>query len=551
MPINEKLVKWDDESPAINENLVQWQDTSLSEQPSMMQQAGAVARDLPKQLGLATRYGLQGLAAGTAGIVTDPLAYIANRALGTNLQTLRGATGQALTAAGLPQPQTPTERVVGEASELLSGTGGILKGISALTKQAPQLAQALAPITARPGLQASSAIGSGLAGGEARELGASPLVQGAASLLGGLGVPVTVAAIDRGVGKAKSLVSQTARPSTGNIGLDIARAEKLSVPPTMTNPSVTNRLLEGFSGKLTTGQALSLKNQEKLNNLAKAELGLPKEVPLSRDTLNLLRRDAGDAYSTIKGTGLVTTDQAYEKALNNITQKYQGAAKDFPELAKNEAVDIVNSIKVPQFNSDSAVDAISVLRSNADDAFAKGNKSTGKAYREAAGAIEDLLGRHLQAIGAPEDIVSNFQNARTIIAKTYSVENALNPVTNNIIGSKLAKQLEKGKPLSGNLKKIAQFSSAFPTASKEVTSSMPGLSPLDYATGGLAAAATQNPALLAATMSRPLVRSLITSRPYQSMMTTPGQTSLQSPFLIPAGLQGGLLLPPENQRNNY
>jgi hypothetical protein len=530
----------------IADELKKWQPKAQKQpDPSLLQQAGAVARDIPRQLGLAARYGAQGLAS-TAGIVTDPLAYLANQALGTELQPLRSATEGLLTSAGLPSPQTPTERTVGTASELLAGTGGMIRGAAGLAQKAP----GLIPLTQRPGLQAASAIGSGLAGGEAREMGASPAVQGAASLAGGLGLPVTTSMLQSGANKVRSMINPVMQQPTGNPALDIAKAQGYTVPPTMANPSTANRLLEGFAGKLTTGQASSSKNQEITNNLVKRDLGLPKDIPLTRDTLNLLRRDAGESYNVIRGTGTVTTDDAFADALNNITKKYQGAAKDFPDLAKNEAVDIVNSIKVSQFDSDSAIDAISVLRSNADDAFAKGNKSSGKAYREAAGALEDLLGRHLKASGAPDDIVRDYQNARTTIAKTYSVEDALNPVTGNIIASKLNKQLLKGKPLTGGMRDIATFAGAYPTAAREITSSMPGLSPLDYATGGLAAAATQNPALLAATVSRPLVRGAILSRPYQNMMLTPGQQVAPS-LMLPGALQGGLLLSPEQERNNY
>lgn len=529
-------------------------DQETAPAPTIGQQAEAAVKDIPRQLGLAARYGLQGLAS-TAGIVTDPLAYLTNKALGTHLQPLRNATEQALDSAGLPQPQTADERTVGQASELLAGTGGMIGGAAGLAKQIPKLAPAMSALTSRPGLQASSAIGSGLAGGEAKEIGANPWTQGAASLIGGLGVPVSVNAIDSGVNKVRSLINPLSQPSTGNIGLDIARQEGLTVPPSMTNPSIPNRLLEGFAGKLTTGQAASAKNQVKLNNLVANDLGLPEGTPLNTDVLKSLRSNAGEAYNAIKNTGTVVADKDYLNALNNITLKYQGAGKDFPDLAKNDAVDIVNSIKVPQFDSDSAVDAISVLRGNADDAFAKGNKGTGKAYKDAANAIEDLLGRHLQATGAPDDVISNFQNARKTIAQTYSVENALNPTTGNIIGSKLAKQLAKNKPLSPGMKKVAQFSQAFPTASKEITSSMPGLSPLDYATGGLAAAATQNPALLAATMSRPLARAAILSRPYQNLMTIPSNGQPLNPALMLPGiaaLQSGLLgFPPTEQpRNN-
>lgn len=509
-------------------------------------------QELPRQLGLTARHAIQGLA-DTAGIFTDPLAASAN-AVGRlitpsgsqqpQFNTLSSSTRNLLDRVGLPSPETSRERNVAEASKMLVGTGGILKSANLAPK-------ALSAITSRPELQAASAVGSGYAGSEAREQGLGGAEQFGASLLGGLGVPIATSTIQSGVGKIRSLINPVTPKSTGNIGLDIARQEGLTVPPSMANPSIPNRLLEGFAGKLSTGQAASMKNQAKLNNLVRNDLGLPKDTPLSQDVLKNLRSDAGDAYDSIKNTGTVIADKDFEKALNNITLKYQGAGKDFPELAKNEAVDIVNSIKVPKFDSNSAVDAIKVLRGNADDAFAKGNKGTGKAYKDAANAIEDLMGRHLQAIGAPDDLVKNYQNARTTIAKTYSVENALNPTTGNIIGSKLAKQLDKKKPLSPGMKKVAQFSQAFPTAAKEITSSMPGLSPLDYATGGLAAAATQNPLLLAATLSRPLARSAILSRPYQSMMTRPSNGQMISPALITPGLLSldSGLFPKQNSNN--
>jgi hypothetical protein len=219
---------------AIADELKKWQPKATKQpDPSLLQQAGAVARDIPRQLGLATRYGLQGLA-DTAGIVTDPLAYGVNKVITTanaptmsdlitgekpyQLQTLRGATEGLLDYIGLPSPQTPDERIVGTASELLSGTGGLIKGAASLAQKAP----ALLPLTERADLQAASAIGSGLLGGEAKEQGADPLTQGLASLIGGIGLPIGVNAVESGVRSTGNAVRNFMSPQSIDIKIENA-----------------------------------------------------------------------------------------------------------------------------------------------------------------------------------------------------------------------------------------------------------------------------------------------------------------------------------------
>lgn len=154
----------------------------LGEQPKTR----SLTEELPRQLGLTARYGAQGLA-GTAGLVIDPINALINKATGSNIKTLRGSTESLLNRAGFPKPETSRERNVAEASELLAGTGGIVKGAASSANKAMQT------IAARPGLQAASAIGSGYAGSEAREQGGSGAEQFGASLIGGIAAPTLVA----------------------------------------------------------------------------------------------------------------------------------------------------------------------------------------------------------------------------------------------------------------------------------------------------------------------------------------------------------------------
>lgn len=299
-----------------------------------------------------------------------------------------------------------------------------------------------------------------------------------------------------------------------------ARGEGYVIPPTSANPSMTNRLVEGLAGKLTTAQKASIKNQEVTNRLIRSSLSIPDDVPLNNETIQLIRQQAGDSYKVIRGVGQINADAPFLQNLDDLVSKYQGAAKDFPELASNDVEGLVNSVRQGAFDADSAVSAIQILRGRADKAYAGGDKELGKAAKGAADAIEALIERNLEKTGRA-DILAAFRNARQTIAKTYTVEKALNPQTGNVNALKLAQQLAKGKPLSGEIRKAAEFGTAFPKAAQEIKDSMPGVSPLDfYGAGGLAAV-TQNPLAMLAIGARPTARAALLSGPYQAAMLTP------------------------------
>lgn len=170
-------------------------DTSGLEPEPAVQAGRAINQtvdSLPRQLGLTARYGLEGLA-NSAQLVTEPLRYLTDklvpdRADGQAKSTPLGVQATKLADwLGLPAPQGATERVVGDATRLLAGTGGML-GTGQLLNKGPQLAQAAGKLlTQQPAAQLASAVGAGLAGGASREAGGSTGGQVAASVLGALG----------------------------------------------------------------------------------------------------------------------------------------------------------------------------------------------------------------------------------------------------------------------------------------------------------------------------------------------------------------------------
>ena len=114
-----------------------------------------------------------------------------------------------------------------------------------------------------------------------------------------------------------------------------------------------------------------------------------------------------------------------------------------------------------------------------------------------------------------------FRKARQDIAKSYSVQKAVNPATGDVSAQSLARELVKGKPLSGDLRTIAEVGNAFPKATQALKESPKAVSPLDFAFGGGAGIATGNPMALGMLAARPAARSLLLSPMYQGLLAKP------------------------------
>jgi hypothetical protein len=301
-------------------------------------------------------------------------------------------------------------------------------------------------------------------------------------------------AIQGAIGGTFPLIGETVKALRGakltpQMENAVAEAKDLGykMPPTQASGGILNQTLEGIAGKLSTAQEASVRNQGITNKLAAKSLGLPEDTVLTTDLLKSIRKDAGQAYENLKLSGTVKTSPKFVQALDNI-KPYQDAiqaAKDFPEELANPIIKIVDSLKRPNFDVNSAVSKINLLRNDADKAFKNGDTALAKANKDASQVLENTIENHL-ANTKQTDLLNKFKDARQLIAKSYEVEKAMNAVTGSVSAQKLAGRLQAGKPLSGELKDIAKFGLAFPKASQmpeKVGGALP-FSPLDvgYAT---------------------------------------------------------------------
>lgn len=162
--------------------------------------------DIPRQIGLTARYALEGPAQ-AAQIFTEPVAGLM-RAAGIKTKPLGEIVSGFADTVGLPKPETSQERVVGDATRLLAGTGGMLGASRAVAQLPGMLGTVGTGMAANPTAQLTSAVGAGTMGGLSREGGGNEMQQAGAALIGGVAGGMVPGAANAAVNAGKRLFNQ-------------------------------------------------------------------------------------------------------------------------------------------------------------------------------------------------------------------------------------------------------------------------------------------------------------------------------------------------------
>ena len=492
----------------------------IEENPAFVSNAGGAAFGKPRMVNRtnvqAQPRPLESALAGMTKSVIDPLVAGAQLVTGGNLGTSQLAQNL--------DKQADVYYDANPASYIAGRVGGAIAPAAAVTRGA-----GLIPSFAR----ANPMVQSGVLGATSGVMTPTNTGETGAEMYKNVGQNIAIGTTIGGAIPAAGQLSSLLRGKGPNPQMveQITKARDLGyvIPPTQANPSMLNRIMEGVAGKISTAQNASSRNQEVTNRLAAKSLGLPEDIAITPQVLSDLRSTAGEAYKNLGFSGTVITDKSYLNALDDIAKPFIVAAKGFPDAPPSPVVNLVQSLKSPSFDATAAIEKVRQLRTAADDAFRSGNTDIGRASKSAANAIENALEGHLSKTGQ-KDLLSKFKDARQLIAKTYSVEKAANPSTGTIDAKKLASQLQRGKPLSAELKDIAQFSQSFPKASQtpEAMGSLAQLSPLDYFAGLIGGVSTGGPGA-GAILARPALRAAALSSPVQNRLIP----NTAAPFLTP------------------
>lgn len=395
---------------------------------------------------------------------------------------------------GLGKTAAQVGSMVGQAAPFMAGGGAI--------GQIPSFSQKI-------GQGIKTGVLSGLATPEETGLSQQDFMQAKGqnmTLQGAIGGALPV--LGAGISKLANMVRGTPLSSQMATAVEKAREAGYTVPPTQAGGGIINRALEGMAGKASTLQEASVRNQNVTNKLAAKSLGLSDDIVLTPEVLGGIREEAGAAYE---------------------------ALKSLPKKAAISADSTMNRAATPEINPAKMVEDLKTTRADAEawyNAWKRSahpeDKAKANSFKAQATKLENELEQYAEEMGKT-DLLPKLRDARQLIAKTYTVENAMNKTTGTVDAKELAKRLQKGKPMSEELKQIAEFAQAFPKAAQkpEIIGGTIGISPLDYAaatlTGGASMLAGQGneatgATTLAALLARPAARRMVLSPTMQNKL---------------------------------
>lgn len=299
--------------------------------------------------------------------------------------------------------------------------------------------------------------------------------------------------------------TQASLNSVRDATLAAGRQAGYVVPNSAVAPSFWNNRLESLGGKAAIKQQATIQNQQATNALARRALGVSDDTPISDNLLESLRQQHSGPYAEVAA---------------------------LPPRPAVTGSTVTNTPADPGFNPAQALQDLRQARNDAQGWFRSYERSanpTEQAQAQAAQAradgLEQALQDHATAMGRP-DLVPALVKARREIAKTYTVERALNSATGDVSAAKLGRDFNSGEPLSDGLDTIGQVATAFPQFTGNAPSTpAPGVSKSEalasalLAMGGHAAAGPWGLLAGAAPMASHAARALALSGAAQATPT--------------------------------
>jgi len=251
--------------------------------------------------------------------------------------------------------------------------------------------------------------------------------------------------------------------------LRAAQQEGYVATPGSISPTGKNIISERMAGKTHLEQLASVQNQAVTDKLARRAAGLPETAPLTSATMQDIRKaEYAKGYEPIKQIGEIKTDPAFLDDLVAVESKYAGAGASFPGAVPEDVTKLIKNFTVDKFNSRDAIDVTRSLREQAKGNFRKGEDALAKAQIDVSNALENQIERSIAASNNPKaaDILEQFRLSRQRMAVSHTIEDAIKEGGGSVIASKLARDIQSGKYVSGDIKTIAEFANVFPRVSQ-------------------------------------------------------------------------------------
>lgn len=453
MPIDPSKVAWDAPDP----KAVKWDEP-----------AATGKRKPPRTLDVLASAPFEALA-GAADIINNApqnLYNLSAAALGTGATLL----GYGEYAPDIQEPPAHARNFL-QQQGLIRDLTGMTPGQRVLNTGTQAVTNALISPSNSLRQMAANAIKAGV-GGVTGELTSQATDNPYLGMAVGMAVPSVISARQQGVVARRD--AEQAQSAVRDANFRAAQAEGYVAPPGNIRPTATNRALEQVAGKTELQQIAAAKNQQVTDRLSRRALGLADDAELTPSSMEAVRRDAATkGYDPVANVGKISVDNDYLLAMQNIEQKFTGAARSFPGAVPNDVRRIINENLVNDFDSADAIARIRSLRQDASAAYRRGENNIGQANNAVAKALEDQIERNLTSMGKPgAKMLDDFRASRKQMAISHTLEDAMREGTGSVDARKLAAALNRGAPLTGDLRTAAKFASAFPNVNAAVPGSM-------------------------------------------------------------------------------
>jgi hypothetical protein len=263
----------------------------------------------------------------------------------------------------------------------------------------------------------------------------------------------------------KQKEANAVRDATLRAGLE----EGYMVTPGSVTPQGRNIIAERMAGKTNLEQLMSVNNQDVTNKLARRAVGIDDTAPLTSENMAAIRKaEYKKGYEPVERLGQVATDTQYLDDMVNVESKYTGPGKSFSGAVPDEVTKLIKTYTVGNFDAKDAVQVMRHLREQSGANFRKGDVAIANAQSDIARALENQIERSLAAAPTPNasTLLEQFRLSRQRMAISHTIEDAIREGGGSVEAKKLARDIQSGKYLSGDLKTAAEFANVFPRVSK-------------------------------------------------------------------------------------
>ena len=179
---------------------------------------------------------------------------------------------------------------------------------------------------------------------------------------------------------------------------------------------------------------------------------------------DIRKTEYAKGYEPLKQIGEIKTDPAFLDDLISVESKYAGASSSFPGAVPEDVTRLIKNFAVDQFASKDAIEVTRTLRDQAKGNFRKGDDALAKAQIDISNALENQIERALTASNNSKaaDMLEQFRLSRQRMAVSHTIEDAIKEGSGSVIAAKLARDIQSGKYVSGDIKTIAEFANVFP-----------------------------------------------------------------------------------------